>query len=160
MDKSDSSGAFGVGSCFWWLIWAKSEATWICLVTWICFGHSVSALARWPLKRRAKQKTVSLRAIRPEENNKNADQHTNWLPRMAKPRQHCCSWVCIIYYQILEHHLKRSAKRKTVSLTPQIIQHSGSKKSALLAKWGAQSAPETQFLAYCSPLFFAFLALK
>jgi hypothetical protein len=28
---------------------AELEATWIFLVTWICFGHSVSALAKWPL---------------------------------------------------------------------------------------------------------------
>ncbi len=33
------------------------------------------------------------------------------------------------------------------------IQHSSSKKSALLSKSGARSAPETQFLAYCF-LFF------
>ena len=45
-------------------------------------------------------------------------------------------------------------------LTPQVIQRSRIKKSALPAKWGARSAPETQFSAYCFLLFFALLALS
>jgi hypothetical protein len=45
-------------------------------------------------------------------------------------------------------------------LTPQIIQQSGSKKSALLAKQQAGSTPETQILAYHSPLFWSLPALK
>jgi hypothetical protein len=40
-----------------------------------------------------------------------------------------------------------------VEVTYGIIQCSGSKKSALLGKSGAQSTPETQFLAYCFLIF-------